>query len=331
MGTRPSEFDLIARYFSLGVYSEWHSQGIGDDCAIIKIGPTKIAVTTDTTALGTHFLPDADPVAVGYKALAVNLSDLAAAGASPRAFFLAISLPEVDDVWLTGFSEGLRRCAQEFDCELMGGDTTRSTLVDEKRTPTTITITAMGEIEGQGLRRDGAQVGDDIWVTGTVGDAYAALMMRTGVWSEKLTEALAQRMDYPRPRVTFSREVLVSAASACADVSDGLAQDLGHILDRSGVGAKLWIDAPAVSEDLAKIDIERRRQAQWAGGDDYELVFTANPQERGIIEPLGRYLGVTVTRIGEVVSSGICFLDADGVECNVNFSGFDHFRDAENA
>lgn len=327
MGTRPSEFDLIHRFFSLGVTSHWPSQGIGDDCALLKVGDTTLAITTDTTALGTHFLPDANPQTVGFKALAVNLSDLAAAGATPRAFFLAISLPEANEAWLKGFSEGLKKAAQTYQCALLGGDTTKSTTVGETRSPATFTITALGEAEHNAVTRAGASVGDDIWVSGTVGDAYAALMMRTKVWPETVTEYLESRMDCPTPRVALGCELLAHVASAAADVSDGLYQDLGHILERSKVGAKLWVDRPALSSDLAKMDTDRRRQAQWAGGDDYELVFTASPKHRQSILKWSETHQLPLSRIGCVIEEGVYFENDKNEVVNVQFAGFDHFRE----
>lgn len=327
MGTSPSEFDLIGRFFSLGVTSHWSSQGIGDDCAILKVGDSTLAITVDTTALGTHFLLDANPQTVGFKALAVNLSDLAAAASTPRAFFLAISLPEVDEAWLAGFSAGLKQAAELYGCALLGGDTTKSTFVGDIRAPSTMTITALGEVKKRALTRQGAQLGDDIWVSGTVGDAYAALMMRTHVWSERVTPYLANRMDLPTPRVQLGQTLLSEVASACADVSDGLLQDLGHILERSNVGAKLFIDAPAVSNDLALFDQQRRRQAQWAGGDDYELVFTASPSHRARILEWSKLNHLPLSRIGEVVGDGVEFFDKEGLEVKADFKGFDHFRE----
>ena len=278
MGQGSSEFDLIARDFSLGVPSVWDSQGIGDDCAIVKIGDTSVAITVDTVALGTHFLLDADPYTVGRKALAVNLSDLAAAGATPRAFFLAISLPDADETWLKRFSLGLKEEASRYGCALLGGDTTRTTSVGTNAAPTTMTITAMGE--GKVLRtREGARVGDDIWVSGTLGDAYAALKMRWGHWSEKVTDYLASRMDTPTPRVDLGL-ALTGLASASADVSDGFLADLGHILKRSGVGAKLNADAFARSGDLQRLSQAKQYEAILTGGDDYELVWTAPKSAR---------------------------------------------------
>ena len=176
------EFQIIEQFFTYPSFGAWKSQGVGDDCAIIDTGAGRLAVTCDMTALGTHFFPDADPEDVGYKALAVNLSDLAAAGAVPRAFFLSIGLPRRDDGWLADFSRGLMALAHESGCALLGGDTTRTPEIDGRHAPATISITAMGDLPaGMGLTRSGAQPGDDIWVSGTVGDAYAALMCRWGI------------------------------------------------------------------------------------------------------------------------------------------------------
>ena len=329
MGTSPSEFTLIDRFFSLGVPSYWPSQGIGDDCAIVKIGSTTLAITTDTTALSTHFLPNANPSTVGYKALAVNLSDLAAAGSTPRFFVLAISLPEADEFWLQGFSQGLKRAAQEYGCALLGGDTTRSTFIGKSRSPVSVTITAIGEVHPKPLTRQGAKVGEDIWVSGAVGDAYAALMLRTGKWSGCLTDYLASRMDMPTPRVSLGQFLANNGiASACADVSDGLCQDLGHILERSSVGAHLWIDAPKVSDDLSCFSVKQRRFAQWAGGDDYELVFTAAFSHRQRLLEWSKASCVPLSRIGVVVEQGVKFYDQNRQEVEASlFRGFDHFRD----
>ena len=226
---RRGEFQIIDRFFTYEGFGEWRSQGIGDDCALIDTGTGRIAVTTDMMAIGTHFLPNANPEDVGYKALAVNLSDLAAAGASPRAFFLSIGLPERDDAWLAAFSRGLMSLAQTSGCALLGGDTTRTAAVGDARAPVTISITAMGALpEGKGLGRAGARPGDDIWVSGTLGDAYAALKHRWGHWQlmPDAAETVFERMDRPTPRNALG-SALLDLATSCADVSDGLKADLG--------------------------------------------------------------------------------------------------------
>ena len=324
MGQCPSEFDLIERYFSLGVPSKWPSQGIGDDCAIISIGTSKIAVTSDTLAIGTHFLPDADPFTVGYKALAVNLSDLAAAAAVPRAFFLALSLDKADEAWIERFTAGLKKCAQQYGCALLGGDTTRTSFIGQERAPVTMTITAMGDVQ-EGLTRKGAKPGDDIWVSGTLGDAYAALMQRTGEWEGTCTQHLADRMDVPTPRVELG-QFLQDYATACADVSDGFLQDLGHILKRSAVGAVVNVDACAASVDLRALGQQRCRQAQMAGGDDYELVWTAPVAARKAIEAFAKQIGITVSCVGTILSdTHLNLVDATGATVLNVYHGFDHF------
>lgn len=322
MGQGSSEFDLIARYFCLGVPSVWDSQGIGDDCAIVKIGETAVAITVDTVALGTHFFPDADPYTVARKALAVNLSDLAAAGATPRAFFLAISLPKVDETWLARFSSGLKEEASRYGCALLGGDTTHSTSVDGKAAPATMTITAMGE--GRSLRtRQGALVGDDIWVSGTLGDAYAALKMRWGHWDDALTDYLAARMDTPTPRVALGK-ALTGLATACADISDGFLADLGHILERSKVGAKINADAFARSHDLRTLDKSKQYEAALTGGDDYELVWTAPKSARERILALSTE-ECPVSLVGEIIPEGFIVEDGCGAVIHCDRMGFDHF------
>lgn len=328
MGPCLSETELISRFFNFNIPGRWPTQGIGDDCVIIQVGNKRLAVTTDTVASGTHFLPNADPYTIGKKSLAVNLSDLAAAGADPRCFFLALSLPESDSSWLEAFSRGLYECAKEFSCPLIGGDTTKTAKIGHSQAPFSITITAIGEVE-RGLTRQGARIGDDIWVSGTVGDAYLALMLRTGQWTGACDDYLAAAMDTPVPRVALG-QFLSHFATACADISDGFLKDLGNILVRSNVGAEVYVDCLAVSPQLVLRTQEERRQAQLAGGDDYELVWTAPVSVRQRINDYaqkcqenGRPL--RLTRVGKVVSSGLKLLNKDGGEIQNTFYGFDHF------
>lgn len=328
MGPCLSETELISRFFNFNIPGRWPTQGIGDDCAIIQVGNKRLAVTTDTVASGTHFLPNADPYTIGKKSLAVNLSDLAAAGADPRCFFLALSLPESDSSWLEAFSRGLYECAKEFSCPLIGGDTTKTAKIGHSQAPFSITITAIGEVE-RGLTRQGARIGDDIWVSGTVGDAYLALMLRTGQWTGACDDYLAAAMDTPVPRVALG-QFLSHFATACADISDGFLKDLGNILVRSNVGAEVYVDCLAVSPQLVLRTQEERRQAQLAGGDDYELVWTAPVSVRQRINDYaqkcqenGRPL--RLTRVGKVVSSGLKLLNKDDGEIQNTFYGFDHF------
>ena len=328
------EFQIIEKFFTYQTFGAWKSQGVGDDCAIIDTGAGRIAVTCDMMALGTHFLPDADPEDVGYKALAVNLSDLAAAGAVPRAFFLSIGLPRRDDGWLADFSRGLMKLARESGCALLGGDTTRTPEVQGRHAPVTISITAMGDLPaGMGLTRKGAKPGDDIWVSGTVGDAYAALKCRWGAWSvmPDLEPELFARMDRPTPRIALG-QALLGAASAAADISDGLLADLGHILERSGVSAEIEWEKIPTSVALQSMTPARQHEAALAGGDDYELIFTAPPSSAERIYEAGLLSGTPVTRIGRVIertSRAVTVRTPDGLPVLLVTEGFDHFRNEE--
>lgn len=328
------EFQIIEKFFTYQTFGAWKSQGVGDDCAIIDTGAGRIAVTCDMMALGTHFLPDADPEDVGYKALAVNLSDLAAAGAVPRAFFLSIGLPRRDDGWLADFSRGLMKLARESGCALLGGDTTRTPEVQGRHAPVTISITAMGDLPaGMGLTRKGAKPGDDIWVSGTVGDAYAALKCRWGAWSvmPDLEPELFARMDRPTPRIALG-QALLGAASAAADISDGLLADLGHILERSGVSAEIEWEKIPTSVALQSMTPARQHEAALAGGDDYELIFTAPPSSAERIYEAGLLSGTPVTRIGRVIertSRAVTVRTPDGLPVLHVTEGFDHFRNEE--
>lgn len=328
------EFQIIEKFFTYQTFGAWKSQGVGDDCAIIDTGAGRIAVTCDMMALGTHFLPDADPEDVGYKALAVNLSDLAAAGAVPRAFFLSIGLPRRDDGWLADFSRGLMKLARESGCALLGGDTTRTPEVQGRHAPVTISITAMGDLPaGMGLTRKGAKPGDDIWVSGSVGDAYAALKCRWGAWSvmPDLEPELFARMDRPTPRIALG-QALLGAASAAADISDGLLADLGHILERSGVSAEIEWEKIPTSVALQSMTPARQHEAALAGGDDYELIFTAPPSSAERIYEAGLLSGTPVTRIGRVIertSRAVTVRTPDGLPVLLVTEGFDHFRNEE--
>lgn len=318
------EFDLIARHFTFSAsIGRWPSEGVGDDCALIRLPERTLAVTTDMMAVGTHFLPDVSPRTMGRKVLAVNLSDLAAAGAEPRAFFLSISLPERDDAWLAEFRTGLLEMAGRYGCALLGGDTVKA----PDGAPVSLSITAMGEMPaGEGLTRAGARVGDDVWLTGTTGDAYAALMIRTKVWKDEagVLSRLAPRMDDPTPRVAVGC-ALRRFAHAAVDVSDGLLQDLGHILERSGTGAVVAWDACPKSEALRAFSEEACRRAVLGGGDDYELLFCAAPEDRARVETLARVTQVPLTRIGRIVERGLRVVDREGEEIPVGAFGFDHF------
>jgi len=314
------EFDIIARYFTRPAHSA--GLGVGDDAALV-VAPTglTLAITTDMLLEGRHFLAGADARKLGHKALAVNLSDLAAMGADPRWFTLSIALPDVNEPWLAAFSGGMFRLADAHRCELIGGDTTRG--------PLTISITAIGTLPtGCALRRDGAVVGDDVWVSGATGDAALALAHTSG--RTKLSDADAAacfaRLDTPEPRIALGRK-LRNVANAAIDVSDGLAADLGHILERSSVGAEIRLDALPRSAAIAACpDLALATDCLLAGGDDYELVFTASPGKRDAVEKAGSAASVPVTRIGRVVEGNVLsVLDADDRPMSLDRSGFDHF------
>ncbi len=329
------EFDLIARYFSRPTPER---QGIGDDCALIDVGAQTLAMTSDMLLEGTHFLPGADPEALGHKALAVNLSDLAAAGARPRCFLLDLALPQADEHWLAGFSRGLFALAQAHGCSLVGGDTTRAPRLAAGAGPITIAITAIGEVDRERYRgRSGARPGDDLWVSGQLGAAMLALSHRRGdlaIPSAHLDDCL-RRMDRPEPRVALGL-ALRGHASAMIDVSDGMLGDLAHILERSGgakpLGAQIdWPRLPrAAVFDLFAPAVQQ--QCVLAGGDDYELLFTAPPAERAHIGGLAAR-GMPVTRIGRLgaragieVRNGV---DGAGAVMPVGLQSFDHFLSPE--
>lgn len=327
------EFGVISRFFTDRSFypSAWPSQGAGDDCAFLDIGPMRLAVTADMMALGSHFLENASPYTVGRKALAVNLSDLAAAGSEPKAFFLSISLPRIDENWLEGFSKGLLEEAWRFNCPLRGGDTVKSFVRPGQAPYTAISITAMGELPaGKGLTRAGARVGDDIWVSGTPGDAFAALGQIFGYWTfaEPLFGYFRSRMDLPEPRVALGRGLL-NAATACCDISDGLVGDLKHILERSGVSARLFWPAFPKSDAMKLLPEAVQQRCILSGGDDYELLFTAPSHCRREVERIAERAGTRVSRIGEIVPAGdpLKIIDANGAEVACGAS-FNHFGEA---
>ena len=319
------EFELIARHFTRK--SKRALLGVGDDCALLQPRPgTQLAVSSDMLVAGRHFFDDVDPCSLGHKALAVNLSDLAACGAKPLAFTLALALPSVDDAWLSRFSLGMLTLAQAHDCELIGGDTTRG--------PLNICITVMGETEGTALLRSGAQVGDDVYVSGTLGDAHLALRALQGRLSlpEPLLASARQRLERPEPRVALGL-ALREVASAAIDVSDGLIGDLGHVLKASGVGATLqtealsallglkhnplWSQAPSEIEGL---------DAVLAGGDDYELAFTAPVHAREAVVQAAARSATAVHRIGRIErEAGLRLMDRQGRAVEHRLRAFDHF------
>jgi len=307
----PSEFEIIRRYFDRPVRGA--TLGIGDDAALVSPrAGMEVAISTDLLVEGRHFRAGADPRKLGHKALAVNLSDMAAMGATPRWATLALSLPDADETWIAAFAEGLFALADGFGTELIGGDTVRG--------PRSACICILGEVpRGQALRRDGARAGDDVWASGDLGGAALALVR------PDIAEA-GQRLDQPEPRVALG-ERLLGRASAAIDVSDGFAQDLGHILERSGCGAHVQYERLPKFAAFARIgEPELERACVLSGGDDYELVFTAPPRERPALEALARELSIPLARVGEIRAgkSALTVVDEQGREMTVA-RGFDHF------
>ena len=317
------EFDLIARYFTRPARRA--VAGVGDDCALWQPqAGMQLAVSSDMLVEGRHFLSTVSPQRLGHKALAVNLSDLAACGARPLAFTLALSLPRTDETWLQGFSKGLLTLADLHQCELIGGDTTQG--------PLNMCITVFGEVPpGDALMRSGAQPGDDIYVSGQVGDARLALEAFRGFLKLDAEdfEAARLRMEQPEPRVSLGL-ALRGIANACIDISDGLIGDLGHILKASGVGAVVttdWVaDSAAISPAMHSMAMSKRLDMALAGGDDYELLFTATPDQAQSVQEAANDCDMTVTCIGRITAGqGVQVMDLHGMPISRRFVSFDHF------
>jgi thiamine-monophosphate kinase len=321
-----TEFELIARYFARPVHER---QGIGDDCALIDVGDRTLAITTDSLTEHVHFFPDVDPASLGHKALAVNLSDLAAAGARPRCFLLSLALPRAEPDWLEAFSRAMFELAQREGCELIGGDTTRAPRFAGRDGAAAICITAIGEVDRSCLRgRGGARAGDDLWVSGQLGDAALAVTHRLGQVRLDPAAVLAcrQRLDWPQPRVALGL-ALRGLATAAIDVSDGLLGDLGHVQERSGLGARVNVADVPRSDTLRAIEPQLQRRCLLAGGDDYELLFTAAPAERDAVMAAGRDCCTATTRIGTMTAEAGTQLTGDrGFDATLR--GFDHFAGA---
>ena len=319
-----TEFDLIKQYFQRSRAGR-ATLGIGDDCALLTPTPGMLtAISSDMLVEGRHFFAGADPRMLGHKCLAVNLSDLAAMGARPVGFTLALALPEADPAWLAEFSAGLFALADAFDCELIGGDTTRG--------PLTICITIFGELApGHALRRDAAKAGDDIWVSGTLGDARLALESYWDKYplAEDALAVASQRMHRPWPRVQLGAALAAApAARAAIDISDGLVGDLKHILAASDVGATLDVDALPVGSVLSLQPQALRRRFCAAGGDDYELCFTAPVSARKAVVAAGAATGTAVTRVGKIEARpGLRLVDGAGAPLDMALAGFDHFAE----
>jgi thiamine-monophosphate kinase len=315
-----SEFDLIGRIRDRVGSRADVILGIGDDAALLRVPPGKLlVVATDTLNVDVHFPADTAAADLGWKALAVNLSDLAAMGARPAWCTLSLSLPHADEAWLDGFLDGFLALAHKHDVALVGGDTTRG--------PLSICVTVHGLVDPDDvLRRDAAQVDDDIWVTGTLGDAAAALVqLRAGGAADG---ALRARLDRPTPRIEIA-QALARIAHAGIDLSDGLLADLGHVCTASGVGAMVELDTlPASPMLAARFNAEARQVLQASGGDDYELCFTAMPTQRDAIGQLARGHDVPITRVGRILAgTGVNCVDAHGQPWHAPRSGYVHFAD----
>ena len=318
------EFALIDRYFARPTPSA--VLGPGDDCALLEPTPgMQLAVTTDMLVAGTHFLPDTDPLNLGWKALAVNLSDLAAMGAKPRWATLAGALPAVDELWIAKFAEGFFACAAAHGVDIVGGDTTRG--------PLNLCITAFGEVApGQALRRDGAKAGDLIYVSGRPGLASLGLAHLQGKLElpEPWRRLCQTALEKPRPRVALGQRLL-GLASAAIDVSDGLLADLGHIAKRSGIAAAVkLVQLPHLPKGAAYDSIPRALalDCQLAGGDDYELCFTVPPALNLQIAPIAADLELPLWCIGQMtagVAGEVIVFDPDGLPITFDHRGFDHF------
>ncbi|CBL46129.1 Thiamine-monophosphate kinase [gamma proteobacterium HdN1] len=328
------EFDLIRAYFqplNESVVQNTRKAdhglllGIGDDCALLScVAEPALAMSLDTLVEGVHFLAGTDAARLGHKALAVNLSDLAAMGAEPRWFMLGLTFPQTDTTWLAEFSRGLARLAHEAKILLIGGDTTRG--------PLAITLQVTGAVPpNRALRRDAAQVGDDVWVSGTLGLAGLGLAARQQAWAEsEHTQAWFDRLEIPQPRLALGL-ALRGIAHACIDVSDGFLQDLAHILKASGVSARLDLDAiPVPVWEPLHLDLSATLFSQSAlrdfcirCGDDYELCFTAPFAQRAAIETLSKTLSLRLTRVG-IIEAGAGLIDLQGVVLEAR--GYLHFH-----
>jgi thiamine-monophosphate kinase len=313
-----SEFDLIARYFTRPTPQT--TLGVGDDAALFTPGGgMELVVSSDMLVEGTHFFPNTNPESLGWKALAVNISDLAAMGADPRWATLSLSLPEVNENWLAGFSRGFFECAQRYGVDLIGGDTTRG--------PLSISITIMGEVpRGMAMLRSAAQVGDDIWVTGQLGDAALGLAVLQGEVPEAGMESCIAALHRPQPRIELGI-VLRGSVHAAIDISDGLLADLGHILQRSRRGAEIRInDIPRSANVSSVMRKPLGMHCLLAGGDDYELCFTAPVRHDDLIVGLRESMNIPITRIGKITSGNtLQLLDGYGKPLAFPEKGYDHF------
>lgn len=316
-----SEFDLIQSYFTRPSYNA--DLGVGDDAALVSVSPEhQLVISTDMSVAGTHFFHDCPPYFIGWKTLAVNISDMAAMGANPKWATLALAMPDVNADWLSEFSRGFFACAEMFKVSLIGGDTTRG--------PLNISVQIMGEIpQGQALRRDGAKVGDEIWVSGKLGAAALAVhKTQNNVLDPKNAsdQYLIEKLQHPQPRVDLGIALRQIAHSAI-DLSDGLIADLGHILERSKVGATLhWSHIPHFDTSPENLNLQAIQQLALAGGDDYELCFTAPTNRHTDILHIGQSLEIPLTPIGYIhAEQGLTILDIENNPITIKGTGYDHF------
>jgi thiamine-monophosphate kinase len=320
-----NEFEVIARFFSRPPRAASVHRGVGDDAALLAPSPgCELAVSVDMLVAGRHFLPDVDPEKLGHKTLAVNLSDMAAMGATPRWALLAGALPELDASWLAAFARGFYALADRHDVELVGGDTTRG--------PLNLCVTVLGDVPtGLALTRAGAKPGDDVYVSGALGDAALALAALTGqiTLDADALAAARQRLEKPTPRIALGI-ALRGVATAALDVSDGLTGDLGHILEQSAVGATVDLAAvprsPSLDRLLAGAERSIALDCLLAGGDDYELCFTAPRDAAARIAQIAVETGVALTWIGTITATlGLTVRDERGVPLPALPRAFDHF------
>ncbi len=313
------EFNLIAKYFTRATPSA--DLGVGDDAALLRVSAGhQLAISADMLVAGTHFFHDAAPYDVGWKSLAVNISDMAAMAANPKWATLAIALPEINEPWLAEFSRGLFACADRFKVDLIGGDTTRG--------PLNISVQIMGEVPtGKALRRDGAKLDDDIWVSGNLGSAALGLahLQNKITLDSAVTEHCLQALHKPMPRTDLG-STLRNIANSCIDVSDGLLADLGHILEASNLGATVALDSISCHDYLrSHLDEAIIQQCVLAGGDDYELVFTAPETQRDAIKQLAQQLNLPLSLIGKTTEISGIKVTYKQQPLDISKKGFDHF------
>ncbi len=317
------EFNLINKYFLSSSNRKDVSLGIGDDCAIVSVPEGKqLAITTDTLIDGVHFPSNTSPEDIACKAIAVNLSDLASMGAEPAWLTLALSLPQVDESWIKSFSDSFRQWAEKYNVQLIGGDTTQG--------PLSITVQAMGLVDAENImRRDCARPGDAIYVSGTLGDAAAGLkIVQQGQVVDANHAWLVDRLNRPQPRVELGMKV--SAVCRCAiDISDGLAADLGHILEASKCGATVNIDRLPLSHQLVEYSTNRD-EVDWemvlSGGDDYELCLVVTPENDNKLMKIASELSLPLTRIGVIEEHrSFNIIDETGARYLLDKAGYEHF------